>query len=165
MIPDPHGHPEPPGQLAPGGGFASAGPGPAATGEPGVLDQAFAGNSLHMLRSAAAAYASQAGLSPARCDDVVVAVHELAANAVRHGAGYGRLRLWRDQADLYCEISDEGPARPAADGQAASGDAGSWPVEFGHGLWLVRAVADRTARQSRDGGTAVLISFAIQPPG
>ena len=26
--------------------------------------------------------------------DVVLAVHELAANAIRHGAGVGRLRVW-----------------------------------------------------------------------
>ena len=42
---------------------------------------------------------------------VVVAAHELAANAVRHGAGRGRLRLRADGAFLYCQASDDGPAR------------------------------------------------------
>ena len=40
--------------------------------------------------------ARQAGLTLARIDDLVLAVHELAANSVRHGGGRGVLRAWRD---------------------------------------------------------------------
>ena len=33
---------------------------------------------------------------------------ELATNAVRHGGGSGRLRLWTDDQVLVCEVSDTG---------------------------------------------------------
>ena len=77
-----------------------------------VLEQAFDGDSLYALRSAVAAHASAAGLTRQRVYDVVTAAHELAANAVRHGAGHGRLRLWADGQALHCEVSDDGPGRP-----------------------------------------------------
>ena len=77
-----------------------------------VLEQAFDGDSLYALRAAVAAHASEAGLPRQRVYDVVAAVHELAANAVRHGAGHGRLRLWADGQALHCQVSDDGlPAR------------------------------------------------------
>src|SRR6201995_166695 len=77
-------------------------------GEPPALDQAFDGDSLYALRAAVAAHGSQAGLSEGRTRDLVLAVHELAANAVRHGAGQGRLRLWAVQDAVRCEITDQG---------------------------------------------------------
>ena len=67
-----------------------------------VLEQGFDGDSLYALRAAVAAYAAEAGLPRQRVYDVVLAAHELAANAVRHGAGHGRLRLWADSQALYC---------------------------------------------------------------
>ena len=74
-----------------------------------VLDQAFDGDSLYALRAAVAAHAAEAGLPRQRVYDVVTAAHELAANAVRHGAGRGRLRLWADGRSLHCQVSDDGP--------------------------------------------------------
>src|ERR1700685_3299383 len=89
-----------------------------------ILDQAFDADSLYALRAAVAAHAADAGLSPGRADDLVIAVHELAANAVRHGAGHGRLRVWRADHALLCEISDDGtPLAPDAD-QPPSGESG-----------------------------------------
>src|SRR5579872_2306597 len=80
LEPDPPGREPPPGPL---------------TGQPDplILDQAFDEDSLYALRATVAAHATQAGLAPGRSDDLVIAVHELAANAVRHGAGHGRLRV------------------------------------------------------------------------
>ena len=59
-----------------------------------VLDQEFDSGNLYALRAAVQAHVDQAGLSEDRASDVVLAVHELAANAIAHGAGHGRLRLW-----------------------------------------------------------------------
>jgi hypothetical protein len=66
-------------------------------GEPGVpiLDLAFDSGTLHALRAGVKAHACEAGLPEARAEDVVLVVHELAANAVSHGAGAGRLRIWK----------------------------------------------------------------------
>src|SRR5260370_27473428 len=77
-----------------------------------ILDQAFDAGSLYALRAAVAAHATQAGLAPGRADDLVIAVHELAANAVRHGAGHGRPRVWRSDPALLCEITHHRPPDP-----------------------------------------------------
>ena len=92
-------------------------PGPglgvAARVQPAVLDQSFDGDSLYAVRAAVAAHASAAGMPERRIRDVVLAVHELAANAVRHGAGQGRVRLWITGDGIRCEVTDAGapPAR------------------------------------------------------
>ena len=49
----------------------------------------------------------------ARAADVVLALHELAANAVRHGAGAGRLRIWPRAAAWLCQVEDGDPRPPA----------------------------------------------------
>jgi two-component sensor histidine kinase len=51
------------------------------------LDQEFDPGTLHTLRAKVLVQACRAGLSESRATDVVLAVHELAANAIRHGAG------------------------------------------------------------------------------
>ena len=147
------------------------------------LEQPFDGDSLFALRAAVAAHGSQAGLSEGRTRDLVLVVHELAANAVRHGAGHGRLRLWATSDQVRCEVADDaagppdtdgteppgadgaGPEAPAsgamADGAMASGVAAQWQIEPGHGLWLVRRVADETSVQSGPAGTVAAVSFRL----
>src|SRR5580704_9225930 len=126
-----------------------------------ILDQAFDAGSLYALRAAVAAHASQAGLAPGRADDLVIAVHELAANAVRHGAGHGRLRIWRSDQALLCEITDDGLPDPQKAPQKAK--APEWRTEPGHGLSLVRQVADHTSLRSGRDGTSATVSFALAP--
>ncbi len=130
-----------------------------APGDP-ILDQAFDADSLYALRAAVAAHATEAGLPPGRADDLVIAVHELAANAVRHGAGHGRLRIWRSDQALLCEIGDDGVPQAAK-----VPDAAQWRTEPGHGLSLVRQVADQASLRSGPSGTLATISFALGPPG
>jgi two-component sensor histidine kinase len=94
-------------------------------------------------------------------------VHELAANAVRHGAGHGRLRIWKSDRSLLCEISDDGvPQAADRDGhRRRAPDAAQWRTEPGHGLSLVRQVADQTSLRSGPHGTLATISFALVAPG
>ena len=139
-------------------------------GEPPALDQAFDGDSLYALRAAVAAHGSQAGLPEGRTRDLVLAVHELAANAVRHGAGQGRLRLWATTEAVRCEVTDGGAADgPGTDGpgtgSAEAADAALWHVEAGHGLWLVRRIADGASVQSDPSGTVAAVSFRLGAPG
>jgi len=134
-----------------------------------AVDQSFDGDSLYAVRAAVAAHASAAGIPAARIRDVVLAVHELAANAVRHGAGQGRMRLWITGGGIRCEVADAG-ARPSGsdgDGDGAGPDAGShdaapWPVEHGHGLWLVRKVADQASLDTGPSGTVAVIDFRFE---
>jgi anti-sigma regulatory factor (Ser/Thr protein kinase) len=155
--------------AAPG---AASGPVPGAPGPAApVLDQAFDADSLYALRAAVAAHAAhaaQAGLPQHRADDLVVAAHELAANAILHGAGHGRLRLWQQEQALQCQVTDDGAPEAAGagpDAEPAPRDPARWHCERGHGLWLVREVADEVSLRSGPGGTVATISFTLRPPG
>lgn len=127
-----------------------------------TLDRAFDAGSLRDLRNSVLAEAAAAGMSGDRAADVMIAVHELAANAVRHGAGTGRLAMHVLDDRLYCEVSDVGTARmngqPRYAGAAA---ARSWPVQRGHGLWLVRAAADEVSMTSGLTGSRVTVVFTL----
>ena len=146
---------------AAGGGTAPAGFVP--------LDQAFDAGSLYALRAAVAAHAAAAGLGKPEVYDVTAVAHELAANAVVHGAGHGRLRLWADGGFLYCQVSDDGRNGRAGAGAAApppesSGDgAVPWPAEHGHGLWLVRQVAEHVGVGHGPAGTTATARFPLGP--
>ena len=124
-----------------------------------VLEQAFDRDSLYALRAAVAAHAAAAGLPRQQVYDVVTAAHELAANAVRHGAGHGQLRLWADGQLLHCQVSDDGQ-----DGQDAPGPGVAWSREHGHGLWIIDQVADHVTLDHDNGGTTVIITFTISRP-
>jgi anti-sigma regulatory factor (Ser/Thr protein kinase) len=125
---------------------------------PQILNLAFDSGTLHALRAAVHAHACQAGMSEDRAVDVVLAVHELAANAVRHGAGEGRLRIWSLPGELCCEVEDAGA--PAREGHAG---ADPWPYEDGHGLWVVRQVSDRMEVASGPAGTRATVTFKLYP--
>jgi len=80
------------------------------------LDQEFDPGTLHALRAKVLAQACRAGLSESRATDVVLAVHELAVNAIRHGAGAGRLRGWNLVRELCGQVDDVRPRRHPRDG-------------------------------------------------
>jgi anti-sigma regulatory factor (Ser/Thr protein kinase) len=142
-------------QNGSGGGASPGGSAP--------LDQAFDGGSLYALRAAVAAHAAAAGLGRLQVYDVTSVAHELAANAVVHGAGHGRLRLWADGGFLYCQVSDDGPAVPADKDVEAAGGAAAWPAEHGHGLWLAGQVADDVGIGRGPAGTTATARFPLSP--
>ena len=134
---------------------------------PVLLEQAFSGDSLYQLRAAVAAHAAQAGVPSPRDHDVVLAVHELAANVIRHGSGHGRVRIWVSEDSLHCQVTDAGPASPVSmttdDGASpASAAPPSWPIEPGRGLWIVSRVADQASFDAGPPSTAAF-SFALGP--
>jgi anti-sigma regulatory factor (Ser/Thr protein kinase) len=121
------------------------------------LEQRFDATNLMSLRSAVAAHGSALGLSAARVDDLVLVAHELASNAVRHGGGGGRLRVWRVDGSVYCEVADTGggflyapPDRlPAV---SATG---------GRGLWIIAHLADDLWVESNEAGTTTRIELRV----
>lgn len=110
-------------------------------------------------------------MPPHRATDVMLAVHELAANAVRHGAGAGRLRMQAGSGALRVQVRDAGPASP--DGHTGTGDidgqeiggADRWPCQPGHGLWLVRQVTDQITALPVQGGSLVTAVFTLDAAG
>lgn len=112
-----------------------------------VFDDRFDASTLHLLRERVAACATAAGMPPDRVTDLILAVHELAANVVSHGAGAGRLLIRAAAGALRCQVSDAGPG------------AGPWPVRKGHGLWIVRTVADEFTATPGPHGSQVTALF------
>ena len=148
----------------------AAGTGQHAAAGPGVLllEEEFGGGPLYSVRQAVAAHASAAGMSGRRVIEVTIAVQELAANAVRHGTGRGRLRMWSRDGALVCQVED--PGREARDGQAATQDgpgadenaAAGWPYAHGHGLWLAWQVTDEMSVVSGPAATCATVVFAVR---
>jgi anti-sigma regulatory factor (Ser/Thr protein kinase) len=119
-----------------------------------VLDLPFDSGTLGALRAGVKLHACKAGLPEDRAEDVVLVVHELAANAVCHGAGAGRLRIWKLAGTLRCQVEDGDPADGPASGRPL-------PSRPGHGLWLVRQVADRMRILSGARGTRATVAFDL----
>lgn len=125
-----------------------------------LLDQPFAQDSLVALRSAVAAHASRLGLSEDLVEHVVLVAYELASNAVRHGAGHGRLRLSAAAGVIGCAVTDEG--RGFADPEHAGLTRPEPTASGGRGLWLVRCLADTVEIRSDGKRTTVDARFAIR---
>ena len=94
---------------------------------------------LPLLRRLVVAAATEAGLPPARTEELTLAVNEIATNAVLHGRPPATLRIWSAEDELLCEVSDAGVGiedelagqlRPAPRGRG------------GRGLWLARLLCD-----------------------
>jgi anti-sigma regulatory factor (Ser/Thr protein kinase) len=133
-----------------------------------MLDREFGTDALAGLRKAVLRCATACGMPKERAIDVMLAVHELAANAVRHGPGHGRLRMHVTASILRCEVSDPGPARrdgraPGCTGARAPDAPGAapWPVEQGHGLWIVRKAADHLRITCGPHGSLITADFTL----
>ncbi len=141
----------------------------------------FDSGTLRALRADVHASASRIGFPDHRVEDMVLAIHELVANAVQHGAGAGRLRIWDLAGTMHCQVddgvlafADSDPAAPAADPEdvkaavkrSPSGRsvATAWSIP-GHGLWVVRQVADDLLVMSSPQGTSAAVTFNRSPVG
>jgi anti-sigma regulatory factor (Ser/Thr protein kinase) len=130
------------------------------TGGPEVVavDQPFDSDGLYGMRATVAAHAASLGAGPEQVEQVLIVASELATNAIRHGGGAGRLRLWRAGARLHVEVSDRGPGM-------ADPDAGTGPPDRnatdGRGLWICRQLAGdlRIATGSR--GTTITAAVEL----
>jgi anti-sigma regulatory factor (Ser/Thr protein kinase) len=129
-----------------------------------VLSQAFDADALQALRETVLAEATAAGLTPDRARDVLFAVHELAANAVQHGAGAGRLLMHAHAGQLYCHVSDAG-ANSCKHACMRSLCVAPWPYQTGHGLWVVRQVADQMSVLTGPYGTQATAVFSLPGAG
>jgi anti-sigma regulatory factor (Ser/Thr protein kinase) len=96
-------------------------------------------------------------VTPARADDLALAVSEVAANSVRHGGGSGVLRIWQDGDTLVCEVRDHGHIDDPLVGRALPE-----PMAEGQrGLWLVNQLCDLVQLRSLDDGVVVRLHTAV----
>jgi anti-sigma regulatory factor (Ser/Thr protein kinase) len=144
---------------------------PAAKAAPLGLDQRFDAGTLCLLRAAVLAHADATGMPEQCARDVVLSVHELAANVIQHGTGAGRLVIDIAAGTLRCTVEDAGAPAEAGHTKAAAPDgltqsgsdcaAGPWPYLPGHGLWLVREVAHQMTVADLPAGSQVTAAFLI----
>jgi anti-sigma regulatory factor (Ser/Thr protein kinase) len=131
--------------------------GAALSGPPADADEIdFTEEDLVGLRWVVSNGAERAGLRGARVRDLVLAVHELAANSLRHGGGHGVLRMWEDHDAFVCEVRDEGRIEEPLVGRALP----SPDQAGGHGLWLVNQVCDLVQLRSSSLGSVVRVRMS-----
>ena len=107
--------------------------------------------SLSKLRHSIADDPALGSLSAQRRSDLVFAINEAAANAVRHGNVTCLTRIWHDGDEVVTEVISQsgipdvmaGRRRPAADALE------------GRGLWLINQLCDLVELRSGTGGTTL----------
>jgi len=118
--------------------------------------------SLGHLRGELTVCGASNGLTDLNLSNFVLAINEIATNAVRHGGGTGRLALWRQADELWCEIVDTGGGIPSGrvNGfhRPQPGHIGGW------GLWLARHICASVDIETGLGGTRVVLRYPIPPP-
>jgi anti-sigma regulatory factor (Ser/Thr protein kinase) len=110
---------------------------------------------LAAVREGVAQAARAAGCDRDRVDDLVLAVNEVATNAVEHGSGDAHLDVWTGSAvrELVCEVHDGGTLDDPLPGLRPPHPSDP----RGRGLWIARQLCDLLHVWSDDGGTHVRI--------
>ena len=146
------------------------GPWPGDTAD--LLDIVFGWADFAKLRRLVAGQCAAAGLTGTRLDDFVLAVHEIAANAIVHAGAGGRLILRRAASGLRCLIADTIPRTPVNCPAPRSGDSRPWVREMagpgepigadnGRGLWLAATLADELSITSGPDSTIVSLYMRL----
>jgi anti-sigma regulatory factor (Ser/Thr protein kinase) len=93
---------------------------------------------LHQVRTTVERALEDCGYERERVEDVVLAVNELATNAVEHGSPQAQLSLWTGPRGVVCEIDDSGTLLDPLPGLHAP-----HPAEpRGRGVWIARQLCD-----------------------
>jgi anti-sigma regulatory factor (Ser/Thr protein kinase) len=103
------------------------------------------------LRRAITDAATDADLDPDRTLDFVLAVNEVASNAVEHGYGVGELRIWRQGDELICEVHNAGPLEEPLPGLRPPHPNSA----RGRGVWIARQLCDLLHVWADENGTHV----------
>lgn len=144
-----------------------------------LLDAVFGWTDIARLRRLVTAHCEAAGLTGSRLEDFILAVHEIAANAIVHAGADGRLVLQRMAGGLRCVVADTIPKaagncpapRLAEDellepSRPAGHDESDKSAEFigavnGRGLWLAATLADELAISSGPESTTVSLYMRL----
>jgi anti-sigma regulatory factor (Ser/Thr protein kinase) len=111
------------------------------------------------VRRAVAEWAAQAGLPGKRAADFLIAVNEIAANAIRHGSPLAWLDLQiATGTTAQAEVRDSGHWPPGPVGGPDLDGAGM-------GLRLVRRVCDDVVIRRGADGSTVIVRMGLPGPG
>jgi anti-sigma regulatory factor (Ser/Thr protein kinase) len=115
---------------------------------------------LATLRDVVAFHTSAVNLHLDQAAELVLAVHEVAVNSIRHGGGQALLRAWTEQGTVVCEVSDSGWAPDPLAGRERP-PAGA---RQGRGLWLLNEWCDLVQWRSSFAGTLVRLHMSTRSP-
>ena len=127
-------------------------------GEPDgdIVHIAFDATNLGLLRERVVESARTSAISAEQVDDLMLVVHELASNSVRHGGGRGLARWWSDSCRFVVEVSDEGHLTDPLAGRTLPPPG----AEGGRGLFLVHELSDLVELRTSPAGTVVRVQMA-----
>ncbi len=117
------------------------------------LEMMFGLEDLPSVRRLIGSFAIDAGLSGSRTEEIVLAVNEIATNALLHGQPPATVRAWHADEEIIVEVIDAGEGIPdSLAGQLPP------PVQGlgGRGLWLTRLLCD-AVEICNAGGCAVTV--------
>jgi anti-sigma regulatory factor (Ser/Thr protein kinase) len=111
---------------------------------------------LHRMRRRLSAHAIELGLDAEEVNRLVLAVNEVAGNAVQHGGGHGRILLWADETTVVCDVTDSGRMELPHPGYLPPDPTAG----HGHGLWIVRQLCELLEIRTHDDGTQIRLHLA-----
>jgi anti-sigma regulatory factor (Ser/Thr protein kinase) len=113
---------------------------------------------LSAVRALVGRRAHAAGLGRDRTDDLVIAVNEVATNAVKYTPEGGVLRIWSSDQELICQLDDLGHITDPLAGRQrpVAGTAG------GIGLWMVNQLCDLVEVRTTARGTTIRLHAGIR---
>lgn len=106
---------------------------------------------LSRVRRAVEEAVSGSRLDAERAEDLVLAVNEIATNAVEHGSAQAELFVWASDDELVCELHDEGDLALPLIGLAPPHASQA----RGRGTWIARQLCDALHVWRDDSGTHV----------
>jgi serine/threonine-protein kinase RsbW len=104
---------------------------------------------LPLVRRFAEDEARDVGMAENAVGDFVIAVNEVATNAVTHGTEPAILRTWVSNGNLVVEVHDDGTWRPGPRPGAVGG----------MGLWVARLLSADLALRAGNAGSTVTMRF------
>ena len=131
-------------------GFAS----PLPPAPPSAHRLAFGAEDLGEVRDAVQSWSRAAGVSREDAGHLVLAVHEVATNSVRHGGGTGLLLAWTEPDSFVVEVDDSGYISDPLVGRELATDFAD-VAESGRGVWIVNQLCDLVQIRSLETGTQV----------
>lgn len=114
-------------------------PPPLELGEPTITETLEHLGQLSRLRQIVTSYAVRAGLPPDHSGDFVLAVSEVASNALEHGAAPATVKLWTTPTSVICEVTDVGELTQPLAGLLQP----PTTQHRGRGLWLAYQLCDQ----------------------
>jgi anti-sigma regulatory factor (Ser/Thr protein kinase) len=130
---------------------------PLSASPPDAVALSFRLDQLIDVRALVSEQATAAGMEREGVMDLVLAVNELATNAVRHGDGGGTLHVWWRSTRVVCQVDDRGRITdPLAGRRTPAPDAAG-----GVGLWTVNQLCDLVEVRSSGTGTTVRVHVSL----